>query len=123
MQEEDAITAYQRVLETGGAILPKRDAVDQRIVNDIKTRKGKIIKSQDDVGGWPKLASDSANKDSDGDGIPDDWEKKNDLNHDDANDGNHISKDDFTMLEKYLNSIEWYTTIVKYKWNCVNKNQ
>ena len=103
---EDAKTAYKQVLEHGGASLPKRDAVDQRLVEDVKTRSGKIIKSQEDVGGWPILISAPAPKDTDRDGMPDKWEKKNALNPNNADDGNKVGKDGYTMLEKYLNSIK-----------------
>lgn len=103
---EDARTAYQRVLETGGAILPKRDKVDQRIVKDIKNNSGRIIESQEDVGGWPELKSLPAPKDTDVDGMPDEWEKNNGLNPNDARDRNIIEEDGYTILEKYLNSIE-----------------
>lgn len=43
------------VLRKAGASAP-RDIVDRRIVRDVKAGKGKIIDSQDDVGGWPDLA-------------------------------------------------------------------
>ena len=97
--------AFARVLEFGGAVLPKRDAVDERIVNGIKNRSGKIIKSQEDIGGWPELKSEPAPKDSDHDGMPDDWEIKNELNPNDGEDRNIVSKDGYTMLEKYLNGL------------------
>ena len=103
---EDAKTAYQRVLNEGGAILPKRDAVDNRIVNDVKNKTGKIIRSQDEIGGWPKLKSNAAPIDSDKDGMPDAWEKKNGLNPKNADDRNKVGKDDYTMLEIYMNSLK-----------------
>ncbi len=106
MQMVDAHSAYQGVLKSGGASLPKRDIVDRRIVNDVKNLTGKIIKSQDDVGGWPMLKSISAPTDTDHDGIPDDWENKNGLNPNNAEDRNDIAEDGYTMLEKYLNSIK-----------------
>ncbi|MFO7658187.1 MAG: pectate lyase [Bacteroidales bacterium] len=102
---EDAKTAYQRVLKTGGAILPKRDAVDLRIVNDVKNRTGKIIKSQQEVGDWPELISTPSPTDSDSDGMPDKWEKKNGLDSSNPNDRNTVGKDGYTMLEIYLNSL------------------
>jgi pectate lyase len=102
----DALTSYKQVLESGGATLPKRDAVDKRIVTAIKNRTGKIIKSQNDVGGWPELTSLPAPIDSDKDGMPDKWEKKNKLNPDNPDDGNKIGKDGYTMLEEYLNQIK-----------------
>lgn len=106
VQKEDARSAYERVLNTGGASLPKRDVVDQRIVNDIQKRIGIIIKSQEDVGGWPILKAAPAPTDTDRDGMPDDWEKNNGLNPNDAQDRNNVADDGYTMLEKYLNSIK-----------------
>ncbi|WP_297088110.1 pectate lyase [uncultured Draconibacterium sp.] len=102
----DAPASFEQVLETGGATLPKRDAVDIRIVKDIKNRTGKIIKSQEDVGGWPELTSLPAPLDSDKDGMPDEWEKKNNLNPHDASDRNKTAEDGYTVLENYLNQIQ-----------------
>lgn len=101
----DAKEAYQEVLAFGGAILPKRDAVDQRIVTDLRNRTGSIIKSQTDIGGWPVLKSTPSPVDTDRDGIPDSWELNNGLNPNNKEDRNKIGKDGYTMLEKYLNSI------------------
>jgi len=105
IKKENAQSAYLRVLETGGAILPKRDIVDFRIVNDVRNNTGKIIKSQKDVGGWPVLKSAPAPKDIDQDGMPDVWEKEHGLNPNNSADGNKVGKDGCTMLEKYLNSL------------------
>jgi hypothetical protein len=48
------VKAY--VLANAGARPADRDSVDQRLVNDVLERTGKIINSQSEVGGWPKLA-------------------------------------------------------------------
>ncbi|MDD3320579.1 MAG: pectate lyase [Paludibacter sp.] len=106
VKTEDAQVAYQQVLNNGGATLPKRDAVDSRIVNGVKTRTGRIIKSQDDVGGWPELKNAPAPTDSDQDGMPDTWEIKNNLNPRNADDRNKIGTNGYSMLEKYLNTIK-----------------
>ncbi len=45
---------------------------------DDKTKKTGMIDSQNDVGGWPNLESAPAPKDSDHDGMPDEWETKMD---------------------------------------------
>jgi len=45
--------ALRDVLAGAGATLPRRDAVDRRIVRQVETRTGKIIDSQREVGGWP----------------------------------------------------------------------
>jgi pectate lyase len=105
IKTNDAVTAYKQVLETGGATLPKRDAVDLRIVKDVKNRTGRIIKSQEDVGGWPELKSTPAPKDTDHDGMPDLWETKHGLNPQNADDRNKVGEDGYTMLEKYINNI------------------
>ncbi|MEI6945639.1 pectate lyase [Paraflavisolibacter sp. H34] len=105
VQTEDAPTAYRRVLQTGGAILPKRDAVDRRIVNDVRNRSGKIIKSQEDVGGWPKLQAAPAPADADRDGMPDAWERQKGLDPKNPDDRNKVAADGYTMLENYINSL------------------
>ena len=107
--------AYADVLKNAGAILPVRDAVDKRIVNETSTgtaaalgaTSGKwgIIDSPDAVGGWPVYNTAAAPADSDGDGIPDAWEDANALNKHDAADGNLVNGQGYTMLEVYLNSI------------------
>jgi len=123
--QQTAEEAYKTVLENVGANLPKRDAIDERILKEVKggfatfegasykkehqvadsTQVCGIIDTQKDVGGWPELKSRPAPKDSDHDGMPDKWEKKNGLNPNNPDDRNTIASDGYTMLEKYLNSI------------------
>jgi len=43
------------VLDSAGATLPRRDAVDERVVSQIRNHTGGIINSPKDVGGWPEL--------------------------------------------------------------------
>lgn len=45
------------VLAQAGARPNDRDAVDARVVTQVKTRTGRLISSQDQVGGWPDLAA------------------------------------------------------------------
>jgi pectate lyase len=104
VKRDSAEDAFKRVLKEGGAILPKRDAVDLRIVNDVEKRTGGVINSPSDVGGWPELKSVEAPADSDRDGIPDDWERKHGLDPDDVGDGAAMT-DAGTNLEKYLNEL------------------
>jgi hypothetical protein len=102
---QNAEEAYQLVLKYAGASL-FRDAVDHRMVKDVEQGTGRLIDSQKDVGGWPEYRSKPAPKDSDGDGIPDDWEIKHGLNPNDPSDGNRYTLDkDYTNLEVYLNSL------------------
>jgi len=104
---DDALTAYTRVLAEVGAVLPKRDAVDERIVNEVKTGTGKIIDHEEQVGGWPELKSAEPPADRDGDGMPDEWEKQHGLDAATAADGNaDADGDGYTNLEEYLNGIK-----------------
>jgi pectate lyase len=38
--------------------------------------------------------------------MPDEWERKNGLDPDDADDRNNVGPDGYTMLEKYINNIK-----------------
>jgi hypothetical protein len=55
---------------------------------------------------WPYLRSLPAPKDSDNDGMPDEWERKNGLNPNDANDAAAYKLNKFyTNIEVYINSL------------------
>jgi len=104
---DDAMTACERVLANAGAVLPERDAVDARIVSEVKNGTGRIIDDEEQVGGWPELKSASPPQDSDGDGMPDDWEKQHDLDADSPADASaDADRDGYTNLEEYLNGIK-----------------
>ncbi len=47
-----SLEAYDYVLNNVGATLPKRDAIDARIINDVKNGSGRVINSADEVGGF-----------------------------------------------------------------------
>jgi len=105
VRTEPARSAYTSVMSSAGAAW-KRDAVDKRILAGVRDYSHRIINSQADVGGWPELKSLSAPKDTDGDGMPDDWEKAKRLNPNSAADGAAVAgRDGYTNLEKYLNDI------------------
>lgn len=112
--DQTAADAYEAVLKYAGAAMPKRDAVDERVINETRTGtaigkgvfgKEGIIDSPEAVGGWGQYKTAAAAIDTDADGMPDDWEKKNGLNPADAADRNKAGSDGFTMLEKYLNEL------------------
>ena len=122
--------AYQYVLENAGAMLPKRDAVDLRIVEQVRTGKitykenvalpetqfkhrrlpidsykQGIITDITQVGGYPDYRG-TPYTDSDNDGMPDAWEKKQGLNAKDAADASlDKDKNGYTNIEEYLNSV------------------
>ncbi|MBW2961767.1 pectinesterase family protein [Mesonia aestuariivivens] len=108
IKTQTALNAYENVLKNSGASLA-RDVVDQRIVYEVRTGKttygNGIIDSQEDVGGWPILRKGKSLTDSDGDGMPDEWERKNELLVT-GNDANNFDLDkNYTNLEVYTNQL------------------
>ncbi len=104
-QTQAAAAAAELVLAQAGASL-QRDPVDHRVVSDVRQRKGNLLNSQEQVGGWPTLRAIPAPRDQDGDGIPDEWEIAHRLNPSDPLDRNQDrDHDGFTNLEQYLNSL------------------
>ena len=123
--------AFDYVLANAGATLPKRDPVDARVVEQVRTGeinpkknvklpetdfkhrrlpkdsyKLGIITDISQVGGYPEYKG-KPYKDSDNDGMPDEWEKKYNLNPKDASDANgDINGDGYTNIEKYINGID-----------------
>jgi hypothetical protein len=123
--------AYEYVLENVGASLPKRDPVDKRIVEEVRTGKiiyregGKtnvgnkfikrrlpedsykqgIISDVSQVGGYPEYKG-TPYKDADKDGMPDEWETKHGLNAKNAADASlDRDKDGYSNIEEFINSV------------------
>ncbi|MBR6320675.1 MAG: hypothetical protein IKR50_09620 [Prevotella sp.] len=115
--------AYEKVLQFAGASL-HRDALDELVADDVANGKAIMtgsgldsgfINSQDDVKSaipsvWPVLEQGQAPKDTDGDGMPDEWETAHGLNANDAADGNQKGEGGYTNLEVYLNGIVAHIT-------------
>ncbi len=107
---ETAQEAYENVLKNAGAN-KVRDAMDARVTDEVRKGtaaygKNGLIDSQKDTEGLPELKSLPAPVDTDGDGMPDEWEKARQLNPDDAADGAAYPLDGaYTNLEIYLNSL------------------
>ncbi len=121
--------AYKNVLNNAGATLPRRDAVDQRIVETVRTGqptwvegnyketmyvkrrlnndsyKLGIIYDPAQVGGYPEYKGEPY-IDTDRDGMPDKWEKKYGLDPFDPSDAvKDCNGDGYTNIEKYINNI------------------
>ena len=123
-----AETTYEKVLSYAGASI-YRDAVDARFMEETmegvvtytgtKTKIKGIVDIINDPDGvqdpacpsFPDLTSESRSEgyDTDGDGMPDEWESANGLNPNDATDGATYTLDTekgwYTNLEVYMNSI------------------
>lgn len=123
------------VLANAGATLPKRDAVDVRIVKQVTTGKVEvpdnvvapttqfkhrrmpldsykqgIITDISQVGGYPEYKG-TPYKDSDNDGMPDVYEIKSKLNPNDAADAAKITATGYSNIEVYLNSVVNVATV------------
>ena len=100
-------TAYNLVLNSVGANYPKRDSTDQRVIDFIRAGKAPktFINNPKEVGGWPTLQTGKYLEDTDNDGIPNNWEKANNLNFSNYRDNCLITKSGYTNLEIYLNSL------------------
>ncbi|MFA9390210.1 MAG: polysaccharide lyase family 1 protein [Prolixibacteraceae bacterium] len=141
--------AYGFVLDNAGALLPKRDAVDQRISRTVKTGVPEYVENVDisdvpkfkyrrlpddsykngiitdirEVGGYPEYKGEPY-VDTDKDGMPDEWEKKYaklGLNPNNPADANlDCNGDGYTNIEKYINGID---PTKKVDWKDLKKNE
>ena len=151
---------FDYVLDNVGAMLPTRDIVDERIINEVRTGeayyvkklpkdnpygdhwgmrdrskneeglfkyrrlpkdsyKYGIITDPRQMGGYPEYKGEPR-VDTDGDGMPDDWETANGLNPNDPSDANgDCTGDGYTNIEKYINGI---STKVKVDWTDLKNN-
>jgi len=97
---EPAAAGAARVLALAGAW--PRDAADERVVASVASRGGRLIDSQDAVGGWPDLAGGAPMLDRDGDGMPDAWEMRRGFDPARADGQLDRDGDGMTNLEDYL---------------------
>lgn len=137
LEIQSAKEAYEWVLDNVGATRPKRDVVDERIVDCVRSGKPAavaqpnlreslanpnfpeklvdklvhevslgIITDISQVGGYP-VYSGEPYKDSDGDGMPDDWERIHELDPTDASDANaDLNRDGYTNIEEFMNGLD-----------------
>ncbi|KAG9251669.1 fibronectin [Emericellopsis atlantica] len=98
--------ALDIVLANAGASIV-RDSIDTTLVNEVRSYglDGSLIANEDEVGGPGVIAGGNAPTDSDGDGIPDEWEKANGLDPNNAMDGMAVAENGYTNLENYINSL------------------
>jgi hypothetical protein len=104
--------AYEAVLAGAGATLPRRDSVDERAVEQVRTGKvvfeaGKgIITDVSQVGGYPDYRG-APRADVGPDGIPLWWKRKYHLDtNDTALAQQDLMGDGYTVVEKYLDGLD-----------------
>jgi hypothetical protein len=130
MTIQPAKEAFDSVLANAGATLPRRDPVDVRVTNEVKTGEvwglglhiptdapkglpkndigvagNGIITDIAQVGGYPEYKGEPY-KYSQNDGIPDWWKKKYNLDVNDAGLASKDAGDGYTYIEKYLNGLD-----------------
>ena len=106
VKTQSAEDVVHSVIMNSGATLPKRDAVDDRVMRNVTAGKGKLINSQKDVGGWPELKSVEPPADEDKDGMPDAWETKHGIAPDERYGSGDNDGDGYTNIEEYLNNTD-----------------
>lgn len=108
---ETAEQAYESVVEQAGCSRV-RDSHDARLIKQLKSlgKDGSIINKEEDVGGIGTLNGGAKPVDTDGDGIPDEWETANGLNPKDATDATTLADDGYLWIEKYANSLAGATS-------------
>ncbi|MCC5021952.1 MAG: hypothetical protein J6386_03710 [Candidatus Synoicihabitans palmerolidicus] len=110
VNQQTAPESFEAVMAKGGATLPRRDSVDRRVIEMVRSGEptvgNGIITDPEQVGGYPTLTfkPEDVPVDSDGDGMPDAWERSHGLNHLDGMDGAlDADHDGYTNVEEYLN--------------------
>ncbi|HET9589464.1 MAG TPA: hypothetical protein VFO91_11820, partial [Anaerolineales bacterium] len=131
----NARQAYRNVLASAGVRIPTMDAVDKRIIEEVKRGEGKIIDCVSateltspidcavrvylhpddyvrygiydplDELGWPVLAAGTPPQDSDHDGMPDRWEREHGLNPHLDDSAQDRDGDGYTNIEEYLDAL------------------
>lgn len=108
IEEDTPEEAYRRIVRQVGCSRA-RDSYDRDVIRHMQAGTGSgggngIINTPSEVGGWPELRSRKPLRDSDGDGMPDKWEKRHGLNPFDPSDAALNTLDPhYTNIEVYIN--------------------
>lgn len=90
------------VLLGAGAVLPQRDQVDARIVDEVRQTGGSLGIGSD----YPVLERGEPSVDGDRDGMADEWERGQGLDPENPLDGNgDVDGNGYTDVEDYLNEL------------------
>lgn len=111
----NATEAYQWIVKNVGPVLPNRDHVDKFMIDELTSlgTRGMIFRNQNIerqyplANTWQNINIGTPRTDTDGDGMPDDFEDKWGLNKNYAGDAIRIANNGYMMIENYALSLEF----------------
>ena len=107
----DGGVGNSRGLNCDGSWVNRRDSIDARVINEVKTGTGKIIDDPSQVGGWIIPAAGVPCVDSDHDGMPNVWEQIYGFNPNIADGSGDKDGDGYTNVEEYFNGTDTQATV------------
>ncbi len=124
-----ALEALNWMTTNVGPSLPAYDEVDQYLIDElmswgtVSTRNGISSEKQLPHKGTGVLSGGVKPLDTDGDGIPDEWETANGLNPNDATDAKAIAANGYANIENYVFTIDAPYPYIKKPVNLAVTNQ
>ena len=118
MNQETAAEAYKSVVDHVGASRV-RDSHDKRIIEQLTSlgKKGSFIANEDELGGIGTVMGGPKPTDTDGDGMPDEWETENGLNPSKTDANGYSFGNGYTNIENYVNSLAQKSSYLMYPLN------
>ncbi len=107
--------AYSDVMKSVGASYV-RDALDARLIDEVINGTGRYINNEFEAGGIGEYETAAAPADTDGDGIPDEWETAHGLDPNDSSDAAAIVTDETKSYCGYTN-VEVYACDILGEWD------
>jgi hypothetical protein len=106
----DASKTYIEVLNHAGVIVPRRDVVEKRVIEEVRNGTASIgkgiIDKVEQAGGYPDLLTYDVPSDTDNDGMPDAWELSEGQDPGDPSDRHGVKEGEvYDNLERYLNQL------------------
>ena len=96
-----------------GASLPVRDQVDAYLISELTSlgEKGTIIQNEQDtqqfpLGGAGEIKSGVSLSDTDGDGMPDEFEDGYGLDKNNPDDASQMAENGYTNIENYIFTLD-----------------
>lgn len=112
-QQLDAEKAYEWIVKYVGASLPVRDQVDTYLIGELTSlgEKGTIIQNEQDtqqfpLGGVGEIESGVSLSDTDGDGMPDEFEDGYGLDKNNPDDASQMAENGYTNIENYIFTLD-----------------